>query len=316
MMTIDPFEYEKYKKYFFTNYIAVISNQDLLFSDEIYNKYKVHHYTNINGLEGILKEGEFWVSQADFLNDKTEMKYTFDMSKEIFSSICKEKKKSQDEINTFSHLFDEAVNRNKENGTNYYTLSFSRNPDSNLLWSNYSQDDGYSITFKFKELFDGLTQDRNSGGPLPIASKVIYEKSEQKSKLLKLLSEIIDRFEDKTNKGNYDVNSDGFIINAITVLEWYSIFFKDECFSQEEEFRIAFLYLRNSDAKIYDCRISNGTFIPYVKIKIDCNSVKGVTIGPKNNMDINKEGLRKFLWKHEYDLTKVNISKSKIPYRY
>ncbi|MEH7693240.1 hypothetical protein, partial [Bacillus altitudinis] len=82
-MTIDPFEYEKYKKYFFTNYIAVISNQDLLFSDEIYNKYKVHHYTNINGLEGILKEGEFWVSQADFLNDKTEMKYTFDMSKEI-----------------------------------------------------------------------------------------------------------------------------------------------------------------------------------------------------------------------------------------
>ncbi|WP_186366035.1 DUF2971 domain-containing protein [Bacillus altitudinis] len=271
-MTIDPFEYEKYKKYFFANYITVISDQDLLFSDEKYNKYRVHHYTNINGLDGILKEGEFWVSQADFLNDKTEMKYTFDMSKEIFSSICKEKKKSQD--------------------------------------------DGYSITFKFKELFDGLTQDRNSGDPLPIASKVIYEKSEQKSKLLKLLSEIIDRFEDKTNKGNYDVNSDGFIINAITVLEWYSIFFKDECFSQEEEFRIAFLYLRNRDAKIYDCRISNGTFIPYVKIKIDCNSVKGVTIGPKNNMDINKEGLRKFPWKHEYDLTKVNISKSKIPYRY
>ncbi|MEH7798951.1 DUF2971 domain-containing protein, partial [Bacillus safensis] len=84
----------------------------------------------------------------------------------------------------------------------------------------------------------------------------------------------------------------------------------------EEEFRIALLYLNNNDSKIYDCRISNGTFIPYVKINVNRDSVRGVIIGPKNNMDINKEGLSKFLQKHDYDLTKVSISKSKIPYRY
>lgn len=320
--------YEKSKDYFFREYISDLAEQQFI-NDEEFKKYKVYHYTSIKGLEGILEKGELWVSHADFLNDKTEIKYTFEMSKQIFLSLCKEKLKSKDEISRYVDLFDKAINKNKANGTNYYTLSFSENSDSNLLWSNYSQDEGYSITFKYKELYDELMNDlkesflgslnnktMNYEVPVPIGSKVIYEESEQKSKLLKLLNEVIDHFEKNANKENYDVNSDAFIINAIGVLEWYSIFFKDECFSQEQEFRVALLYLNNSDSKIYDCRISNGTFIPYVKIKFNRESVEGITIGPKNNMDINKEGLNKFLQKHEYDLTKVNISKSKIPYRY
>ncbi|MFP7283027.1 DUF2971 domain-containing protein [Bacillus altitudinis] len=315
-------ENNKYKIYFFQNHISNLMGE--LNNDEVFEKYEVYHYTNIDGIEGILrKNGEFWVSHADFLNDKTEIKYTMELSVQIFLSLCEERGFSKEKISEFKKLYDEAVNINEIMNTNYYSLSFSTNPDSNLLWANYSHNDGYSITFKYKEFIDRLEKDiipeiqsLEILKIVPIGAKVIYKQSEQKWLLSMLFNDVLNRFEDKANKPNYDVTSDAFIINAVGVLEWYSLFFKDECFSQEEEFRIALLYLDNSDANVYECRKSNGTFIPYVKINVNRDSVKGVTIGPKNNMDINREGLRKFLLKQEYDLTKVNINKSKIPYRY
>ncbi|MFP5180136.1 DUF2971 domain-containing protein [Bacillus altitudinis] len=315
-------EYNYYKNYFFQNHISYLMGE--LNNDEVLEKYEVYHYTNIDGIEGILKkDGKFRVSHADFLNDKTEIKYTMELSVQIFLSLCEERGFTEEEISDFKELYDKAVSINDIMNTNYYSLSFSTNPDSNLLWANYSHNDGYSITFKYKELYDELIKETIPESPsskkpkfVPIGSKVIYKESEQKWLLSKLLNEVLNRFKVKANEPNYDVNSDGFIINAVGVLEWYSLFFKDECFSQEEEFRIALLYLDNSDANVYECRKSNGTFIPYVEINFNRDSVKGVTIGPKNNMDINREGLLKFLLKQDYDLTKVNINKSEIPYRY
>ena len=309
-------ENNKYKMYFFEKHITNLIGE--LNNDEVFEKYEVYHYTNIDGIEGILrKNGEFWVSHADFLNDKTEIKYTMELSVQIFLSLCEERGFSKGKISEFKKLYDEPINSIEIMNTNYYSLSFSTNPDSNLLWANYSHNDGYSITFKYKEIFDHLIKDiPEIPSSLPVGARVIYKQSEQKCLLSMLLNDVLDRFEDKANKPDYDVISDGFIINAVGVLEWYSLFFKDESFSQEEEFRIALLYLNNSDANVYECRKSNGTFIPYVKINVNRDSVKGVTIGPKNNMDINREGLRKFLLKQEYDLTKVKINKSKIPYRY
>ncbi|MGG4237946.1 DUF2971 domain-containing protein [Bacillus safensis] len=300
-------EYKHYENYFFKNFIKELEQRE----------DKIYHYTNINGLEGILKkDGAIWVSHADFLNDKTEIKYTMELSTEIFLSLCEKRDFSQEKISKYQKLYVEAININNRMNTNYYSLSFSTNPDSNLLWANYSHNDGYSITFDFDKLYSQLLYEMMINNNVAIGSKVIYKQSVQRAKLSKLLNIIIDNFEEKTKKENYDVNKDELILNAVGVLEWYSVFFKDECFSQEEEFRIALLYLNNNDSKIYDCRISNGTFIPYVKINVNRDSVRGVIIGPKNNMDINKEGLSKFLQKHDYDLTKVSISKSKIPYRY
>ncbi|KMK70229.1 hypothetical protein ACJ64_12985 [Bacillus safensis] len=267
---------------------------------------EVFHYTNIYGLDGILRKGDFWVSDADFLNDKNEIKYTFELSKEIFPSICKERGLSEEKLRDYTELFNANIRSMFEtNKNNFYSLSFCINPDSNLLWANYSQNDGYCIAFDLYEFNKSLNRNENF---TPVPGYVIYDNLEQINKLEKLLNDIIDIFEEGTHL-------DSKLPSVFTALEFYSLFFKDKCFSQEEEYRIIFYPKGNKE--IYKCRISNGAFIPYVETEFDTGSVIGVTIGPKNNMDINSEGLYKFLHQiKEFDYSKVKIGKSKIPYRF
>ncbi len=264
---------------------------------------EVFHYTNIYGLEGILSKGNFWVSDADFLNDKNEIKYTLELSKRIFPSICKKRGISEEDLSVYTDLFNAHIRSMLDaNKSNFYSLSFCINPDSNLLWANYSQNDGYCIAFDLKKFNEYLLNNKNHTVP----GFVIYDNDEQIDKLEKLLNRIIDIIKEGTH-----LNSK--LPSAFTALEFYSLFFKDKCFSQEEEYRIIFYTKGNT----HKTRISNGTFIPYVETKFDTESVIGVTIGPKNNMDITSEGLYKFLHQiKEFDYSKVKIGKSKIPYRY
>lgn len=104
------------------------------------------------------------------------------------------------------------------------------------------------------------------------------------------------------------------LMGVLEMIHCCSIFYKDESFSQEEEFRLTVFSHDNNDN--YECRISNGTFIPYIEMDFKNEAVSGVTIGPKNNMDINMEGLRKFLSSKEIQISDSQIKKSRIPYRF
>ncbi|PYH27432.1 hypothetical protein US8_00054 [Bacillus altitudinis] len=289
--------------------------------DEIRNKYRtdyinpllkddyneIFHYTNIYGLEGILKNEKFWVSHTDFLNDKTEKIYTLDLCTEIFVNICKENKLEGKEKDIYIKSFKFIMNMYfVDYKQEFYTLSFSTNPDSNLLWANYSQNDGYCISFN---LFEILEKIKNQN---IVASIVIYDKETQKNTLKGIISNIF-KIINRNPSGDIN-NKDAAEIKIIgEFLTWCSIFFKDVVFSQEQEFRIAFYFGEENN---YKCRISNGVFIPYIEWGIDKPWVSGITIGPKNSMDINIQGLRKFIDLNLYNLSDEKIRKSKIPYRY
>ncbi|MDR7669055.1 DUF2971 domain-containing protein [Bacillus altitudinis] len=383
----------------------------------------IYHYTDIHGFKGILENNRFWISHIDFLNDMTEIKYTLSLSREIMLSLCKENKLSNNKINLIMNFYDKIINVYfLDHKKNCYSLSFSTNPDSNLLWSNYSQNDGYCITFNIEKLIDSLKGNKL----LVLSSYVNYDITQQK-KILKdyalnnmfniinnyytnsesteesteesinetlanaiaskkdlreIMEEDIDEgiFEEDIAKfyesdlgkdmaecykmdlgkelsgdlektlalneaeflaeelalafaesreeslvdpsaidiaKHFSLPVETLTLKLMGVLEFIhncSVFFKDECFSQEEEYRLA-LYMLN-DNENYECRISNGTFIPYVEMDFPKEAVSGVTIGPKNNMDINMEGLRKFLALKKIEIFDVDINKSHIPYRF
>jgi len=270
----------------------------------------LYHYTDIYGLEGILKNKEFWVSNASFLNDKTEIKYTLELCRKLIMEICERKHiNSEKIISAFNFIVGNDLVE-----TDYYLLSFCTNSDSNLLWSNYSNNDGYNISFKFPEIaFDFHREDHE----YPLVGYVIYDEVEQK----RIIEDVIEKFIVLSKYiGELDVlessgvSEEDFFeqLGVVTAaISMASLFFKDECFSQEEEFRIAI------DREKYSCRISNGAFIPYIKARFKKESVTGITIGPKNNMDITMEGLIQFLKLHDYNhIAKEKIEKSCIPYRY
>ncbi|MGA3852168.1 DUF2971 domain-containing protein [Bacillus pumilus] len=261
----------------------------------------LYHYTNVYGLEGIMKHKELWVSNADFLNDKTERKYT----EEILFNLIEDKLKNN-KLRDFIIKGMEEILDMKNYAT--YVLSLSKNKDSNLLWSNYSKDDGYNISFQFESLKDMV----DSPDLTVFKSKVIYDEEIHYEALNKLADYCITTF------SNIKTSSEEFLDEIrviLTCLQLLSSFFKDSCFQQEEEYRVV-LIQTGGDKPSYECRVSNGTFIPYLKMGFNINDVKGITIGPKNKMDISEEGLKSFLTLNEFNVETIEINRSKIPYRY
>lgn len=50
---------------------------------------ELYHYTSPKALKGILKSNKLWFSNIYFLNDKSEMKYTYLLILELLTSIKK-----------------------------------------------------------------------------------------------------------------------------------------------------------------------------------------------------------------------------------
>ncbi|KRE13704.1 MULTISPECIES: DUF2971 domain-containing protein [Bacillus] len=261
----------------------------------------LYHYTNVYGLEGIMKHKELWVSNADFLNDKTERKYTEKILFNLIEEKLKDNKMKDLIMDTLTIALDMT-----EFPT--YVLSLSINKDSNLLWSNYSQDDGYNISFDFETL-EEIGDSLNSS---VFKSKVIYEEEIHYEALNELADYCVAAF--SKSKPNYEeLVSEVKVVH--TSLQLLASFFKNSSFQQEEEYRIV-LIQNTENEHDYECRVSNGTFIPYIKMKFNKNNVKGITIGPKNKMDISEEGLKSFLTLNKFNVETIEINRSKIPYRY
>lgn len=149
MNILDLTEIQRYNN-FFKEHIST------LISDKL-TPTKIYHYTNIYGLKGILENNKFWISHIDFLNDKTEIKHTLSLSEEIMQTLCEEEGLNQRQTDYIMNEYKKMIDLYfVEKKINYYSLSFSTNPDSNLLWSNYSQNDGYCIEFDLENLVDNL----------------------------------------------------------------------------------------------------------------------------------------------------------------
>lgn len=277
------------------------------------------HYTNAPALMGIVENGELWLSKSELLNDKLELKYTLDLILSLIEEFLAEDQRKEE------LLFKEWIKQSIENkffSAEIYTLSLSTNGDSNLLWSNYANNDGYNIEFRYPEIVEILIKNierlhPNKGiGVFPYF--VIYDQQKQIKFLKKEIINLYKIFLFAFDKGDETLNYKygGKVLANIVM---YSIFFKDSSFSQEEEFRIAIYFPdKHYGQSASKCRLNNGVFIPYIALPITIEEkkmlFKEVTIGPKNSLDIAEQGLRHFLDINQ--LNKVTINKSKIPYRY
>ncbi|WP_395893971.1 DUF2971 domain-containing protein [Bacillus safensis subsp. safensis] len=270
----------------------------------------LYHYTSVYGLEGILKNKEFWISHSDFLNDKTERQYTLNL---LINIVQKKLENYPAKMKAITDFIQRNLNK-KIYPT--YVLSLSKNKDSNLLWSNYSQDDGYNIEFDLSSFKEYVSfPDQNVEDSIRFyCSKVIYDSQVHEKALNELADNYIEVFAEYAQKKD-EIDFIESVNSLLVTFQLLAAFFKDSCFQQEEEYRIA-IYPVISDDLSYECRVTNGAFIPYIRMKFDRSAVKGITIGPKNKMDISEEGLRSFLSLNKFDLEPIEINRSKIPYRY
>ena len=98
------------------------------------------------------------------------------------------------------------------------------------------------------------------------------------------------------------------------------MFFKKECFAQEQEYRMVFLCVHKREHQVpensipVEYRIKDEVFIPFIRMKLgDISCLKFVCVGTKNTSDLAVKGLRHYFGSRNLE---ERVNKSEIPLRY
>lgn len=287
------------------------------------NGEKLYHYTSAAGLKGIV-DGEFWVTESQFLNDINE----FQMGTEVYSEVIKKHIVDEKLANRIIHEVSEEVDRLNQVPkigdsiaySGYYVISFSLEEDSLLLWSEYSECMGYCMKFDFQKLFDAFNHVIYHG-------KVIYDWNKQikciedeckKSFFNAEFGKTISKWEDiqYLTEDQWSM----FVRHSAVICLLYGMFFKKKCFEGEKEYRFIFDCIHEGGKCEEDMRekqhfrIKDETFIPYVKQKIkDLDGLERVMVGPKNQSDIALKGLERYFRNRNLGV-EVKMSKASLRY--
>ena len=284
---------------------------DMLLIEHMEPNGKLHHYTSVNGLLGIIQGREFWATKWCFLNDQLEFSVGKKCCIELLTNQGINSKiidRVEKEIDSIYPTFDDNLN--------YYVLSFSEERDSLAMWAGYAGQMGVCLGIN-NDIFRKLIK-----GKLFWEGRVIYDSVKQVDCIKKSIEKGMFNKEEFGNVKSWcDINGlseydlSNFVAHLSVICILYNMFFKKQCFSVEKEYRYIFTDFISKDNKEEILfRNKNGTIIPYIKKKFDNLSfVDEIIIGPVGNMDISLNGIKNLL---QYNQCLKEVSKSSVPLRY
>ena len=196
---------------------------------------KIYHYTDLNGLKGIVESETIYFSAMHMLNDASEVSYMWDLLQKNRECISMEENTAYKnfvdgfyEYGASDELCKDFFTHKKmPKFLNIFSSSFSVNGDSLHLWNGYSgkEHKGYNLTFSEKMLRlsfiekSGTLAYNNSNflavlkqegksienySPLFFYGLTIYEIEHQVKALKKLFLDFWEFYRDKRNKGKYE----------------------------------------------------------------------------------------------------------------
>jgi len=293
-----------------------ISDSDLDFS----LPSKIYHYTSTSGLRGILENNSLWFTHFEYLNDKSERYYAYQLFHGCLEDEKDDLKESYYQFISKGIYLDDDLNYSIDktvisSNRNYYVCSFSTNDDSLNMWNYYTKTDnktGYNIRFDTNKLINGLSNQSF------YRYRVNYDVEKQKKVYKNYIHHYNNAWDD--NKSNKYKKSLRALLFDLVDLR--SLIFKHPAFINEEEFRIVFSIDDNNFETIKNDGLSkfrelNGLIVPYLSVSFDKISVDGIRISPTQKDLLAKKGLLMMLDNYGYKhISEANINNSDIPFRY
>lgn len=299
-------------------------------------KQKIYHYTSPGGLFAILKSGTIRFTDCQFMNDKSE--YTH-----IRAPLGQALKEVRDElgnglgeiINSYieeNYEFDtleseKATNTPKRLKMRYYIFCATDLPDSLGMWNYYVKSgnyQGYNLIISVNNFLDCFAPIKNPDVDV-FYGKVVYREKDKAEILKGVIKKIAAEKQEKQktaegHKSNETIQQE-YLYELKTYLDNFRLFFKDNSFSAEREFRFVIRLpedFKNTDSDVlrtgFDMK--NGIVVPYCELKIDrSNTFSGITLSPMLESDLAKNGLQRYLKSCQYN-GKFDIKQSRIPIRY
>lgn len=284
-------------------------DEDMLYVKQMGEGDVLYHYTTIDALLSIVKYKKIWATKWDYLNDKDEFRVAIEVYEAVLKDILNDDKIIQDIKNQVD------IYRNSENGLDdFFVISFSIDGDSQLLWSNYSNNDGANIEINFKQF------ERSIDTKIKWHGLVEYEKKQQKDCIKRTLEDSLNNLKEELKIQTWEEISElkekdymEFIDYIAVTCIVYSMFFKRECFKNEQEYRFVFSLSDRKNKEIKHRRKSN-LIIPYIEQQYESiDFISGITAGPMNNIDVSARSIKEFFHNFGRD---VHVKPSEIPLRY
>lgn len=278
----------------------------------------LYHYTKSAGIQGIISRKNFWATKSDFLNDTREFSYVIEVVKRVCADSLEKEEWKTLLMRNFLHTEGGEENFRYEKLKDFFVLSFSTCCDSITLWAEFGDTTGYNIAFDSGEIIRKISKSNS----ISYHGYVVYDEHEQRSDVRTLLRQTVPQqlgmpFEDIMQRGGKD-ESDPLFQRACRLFQKsakvYSMFFKQPGFHDEQEYR--FVFKRDEDTMVH-FREKNGFLIPYVEIAIGDDKhplpIQGITVAPKNHIDLARKGMEYYLQRHGYDVP-VQLSGLKLRY--
>lgn len=255
-------------------------------------KWNLYHYTDINALINIITDKGIvlWATNCSYLNDP----------KELFEGISAIKR-------------IEGMSIHPGSFRNYYLTSFSANKDSLNMWGMYASDGlGCAIGFDYDELCKGYQ----------IMIKCVYGEEEVDKQLKGTLNLARNGCLTRISpEGNMSVNSHGdktekqnreALVNNSIICACLGA--KNKAYEKEQETR-GIVYVNETDSKYVRFRSRKGYIVPYVPVFLSKGSLKEIIVGPTTDSELTIMSILQMLSLKGYDIDKIKINKSDIPYR-
>lgn len=249
-----------------TQQLNTFRDNEWLTEHQLPDEKLLYHYTDLNGLRGILKSRSFWCGHHSTFNDPMEVQH----GKKVINELISERKEAEDnpDIEEFYRVANMYVNAFGRRTHHAYLACFCEDGDLLSQWREYSdRGGGYCLGFKFSN----QTKVETKTGRIPsdnkiILRKVIYDRQDQDQLVNTLLDMALiglkNTFEHQPEGRHNRIASlvGGKVSNLLIDL---LISFKDDAFEQEKEWRLALVFLDNHEAEDIKFKDTKRSIIPY-----------------------------------------------------
>lgn len=293
------------------------------FKNKYINQGIIYHYTSMSGLKGIVENESIWFTNIKYMNDADEVRAGIDHTYKFIETLPEQYKNNL--INPLNSI--------TESNDKIFVSCFSLKRDLLSLWNYYTKsinNNGVNISFDYKTLIDSILRKNQELDGCHISFGIVnYSKEYKNSYIEKSIKNLITGFFNFTKEEPpyikipvfvYDGSKNCFCYTPLSDIFFY---IKRNCFHHEKEFGIIITVPEKKipdiiKSSIYKFREGNNILIPYLDIKFDLHSIRGITIAPTLNSDLINRNLNDFFEYKGLDVSKFadGIQKSSIPVRY
>ncbi|MCC6860052.1 MAG: DUF2971 domain-containing protein [Bryobacterales bacterium] len=270
---------------------------------------KLYHYTNLDGLRGIVSNSDLWLTHAQYCNDEEELTHGVRLTRSVIEEQAQPADpKRREYLAELLRLLD------SPQLDPVYICCFCEKDDLLSQWRAYAANaTGVSLEFEPAGFAYTTGPDCPPAMGLMRFWKVFYPPETQR-KIIRSAIDYYPRFE----PGSEPADWARWTAEAI---RFFIPTFKNSDFQEEKEWRLIFTPAAGSPAQP-SYRVARGMLAPYYSLSELARQLgragqklplTAVRIGPGPNKRLNAASVRMLLDRHGYD--HVRVDQSETPYR-